>query len=303
MNLRELEYLVAVADYQHFGRAAEACGAKQPTLSTQIRKLERELGVELLERDTRGVVLTSVGARIVERARIILSEASTIADLARTSANPAASRIRLGLFPTLGPYLLPQIMPQVRQRFPELELRLVEEKTDGILDQLASGQLDVGILALPIDADGLDFEVLFDEDFYLAVPAGHHLGSANKVSLDVLADEDILLLEDGHCLRDHALDVCELAGAVELQDFRSTSLETMRQMVASGIGVTLLPSLSVQSATNSQASIELVRFADPVPNRRIVMAWRSTSAYREFFPKLASVFRQVPDGAVAVSAS
>lgn len=297
MNVRELEYLVAIADHQHFGRAAAACGVTQPTLSTQIRKLERELAVELVERGTRRVALTTIGVEIVERARNVLAEVSTINDLATAAADPAASRIHLGLFPTLGPYLLPQVMPNVRRDFPDLELRLVEEKTDDILNQLASGHLDVGILALPIDDERLDYEVLFDEEFYLAVPAGHHLSGTAAVSVDVLAGEDILLLEDGHCLRDHALDVCNLAGAAERQDFRSTSLETMRQMVASGLGVTLLPNLSVHPSTNNHVAVDIVKFVDPAPSRRIVMAWRPTSAFRDFFPQLAEVFRQVSMGA------
>jgi LysR family hydrogen peroxide-inducible transcriptional activator len=203
VNIRDLQYLVAVADHGHFGRAAEACFVSQPTLSTQLKKLERELGVELVERASSGAMLTAAGEEIVRSARAVLVEIDDIHAIARRAADPEAATLRIGLFPTLGPYLLPHVVPAVHDRFPKLELLLSEEKTEVVLERLRSGALDAGVLALPIGHDGLVVEPLFDEDFVLVVPAGHPLASGEgPVPVDVLAHERLLLLEEGHCLRD-----------------------------------------------------------------------------------------------------
>jgi LysR family hydrogen peroxide-inducible transcriptional activator len=299
MNLRDLEYLVAVADHQHFGRAARACYVSQPTLSTQIKKLENELGVPLVERTSRQVMLTDAGARVVERARVLLREAATIHDIARRAQDPEAGTLRIGLFPTLGPYLLPHVIPVVHERFPKLELLLVEEKTDIVLQRVRDGGLDVGVLALPIDDEQLHCEPLFEEDFVLAVPAEHPLAQTKEPApTSVIAGARLLLLDEGHCLREQALSVCDLAGASERRDFRATSLETLRQMVASGVGITLLPELAVRPPVPPSDDIVLIRFAEPVPRRQIAMFWRDTSAYRDFLPSLAALFRDVPGGFV-----
>ena len=206
MNLRDLAYLVAVDDHRHFGRAAEACFVSQPTLSTQIKKLERELGVELVERSPRQVMMTETGERIVERARIILAETDNIAEIARQAVDPESGSLRIGLFPTLAPYLLPHVVPRLHARFPNLELLLVEEKTEIVHRRLRDGRLDVGLMALPVDDDQLHREALFAEDFVLAVPAGHPLAATSEpVDPSVLAAEHVLLLEEGHCLRQQAL--------------------------------------------------------------------------------------------------
>jgi len=299
MNLRDLRYLVAVAEHGHFGRAAEACYVSQPTLSTQLKKLERELGVELIERSPRRIVLTPAGEAIVERARVILRETDNIRDIARNAMDSESGSLRIGLFPTLAPYLLPHVVPKVRARFPNLELLLVEEKTEEVLQQLRDGKLDVGVLALPVHDDQLHEEFLFEEEFVLAVPTDHPLADTDGPSaVSVLAGESVLLLEDGHCLRDQALAVCQLSGAAERSGFRATSLETLRQMVAAGVGVTLLPELAVQSPVPTSEDIRLIRFSEPVPRRDIAMFWRRTSPYREFLPKLAEVFRELPEGLV-----
>jgi LysR family hydrogen peroxide-inducible transcriptional activator len=302
MNLRDLEYLVAVADQRHFGRAAEFCHVSQPTLSTQIRKLERELGVELLERNPRHVLLTAVGEGIVGHARAIIHEADDIRDLARFATDPASVSLRIGLFPTLAPYLLPHVVPAVHTRFPDLELLLVEEKTEVILDRLRSGELDVGVLALPVHDELLHEEFLFKEDFVLAVPAGDQYEEyGDRPTVSVLAGANLLLLEEGHCLRDQALLVCHLVGAQERGGFRATSLETLRQMVAAGVGVTLLPELAVQPPVPIFDDIRLIRFADPAPSRQIAMFWRRTSPYRDFLPSLAKLFSDLPAGLVHAS--
>ena len=297
MNLRDLGYLVAVAEHRHFGRAAEACFVSQPTLSTQLKKLEQELGVELIERSPRQVMLTPAGARVVERARIILFEADDIRSIAKQAQDPEAGSVRLGLFPTIAPYLLPHVVPRLHHRFPALELLLVEEKTEVVLQRLRDGKLDAAVLALPVFDDRLVREDLFTEEFVLAVPADHPLASTDDpVDVSVLAAEHVLLLEEGHCLRDQALAVCQLAGAAEHSGFRATSLETLRQMVAAGVGVTLLPELAVQPPVPPSDAIRLLRFKDPVPTRRIAMLWRQSSPYRDFIPELAAVLRDLPPG-------
>lgn len=304
MNLRDLQYLVAVADHRHFGQAAAASFVSQPTLSTQIKKLEAELGVELVERSPRQVMLTAAGERVVERARVILREASSIRDIALQAADPEAGTIRVGLFPTLAPYLLPHVVPHLHARFPRLELLLVEEKTEVVLQRLRTGELDVGILALPVHDEQLHVEPLFDEDFVLAVPTDHPLAATDgPVDVSVLADEDLLLLEEGHCLRDQALAVCQLTGASERAGFRATSLETLRQMVAAGVGTTLLPQLAVQPPVPPSDDIRLLRFRPPVPRRSIAMVWRRTSVYAELLPQVAAVVRDLPDGLVGSSGS
>jgi LysR family transcriptional regulator, hydrogen peroxide-inducible genes activator len=293
MNLRDLRYLVAVADHRHFGRAAEASFVSQPTLSTQIKKLERELGVELIERNPGRIMLTPAGEQVVERARVLLGEADDIVDIARRATDPESGSIRIGLFPTLAPYLLPHVVAHLHARFPKLELLLVEEKTEVVHQRLRDGRLDVGVLALPIHDDQLHEEPLFAEDFVLAVPRGHRLaGAGEPVDPSVLTGEHVLLLEEGHCLREQALEVCQLAGAAERTGFRATSLETLRQMVAAGVGITLLPELSVQAPVPPSDDVVLLRFAEPVPRRQIAMFWRRTSVYRDLLPKVADVVRE-----------
>ncbi len=295
MNLRDLQYLVALADHRHFGRAAAASFVSQPTLSTQIRKLEDELGVALVERAPRKVMLTPAGREMAERARRVLAEVEQMKEAARRSRDPEAGSVRLGIFPTLGPYLLPHVVAAVRERFPRLELLLVEEKTPVLLERLREGKLDAALLALPLHDDQLHVEFLFEEPFLLAVPAHHRLADAGPLTVDALAGERLLLLEDGHCLRDQALDVCRLAGAGEKAEFRATSLETLRQMVAANVGVTLLPALAVQPPVAASPDIALLPFSGADrPSRRIAMAWRRSSAMAGFLPALAEVFRGLP---------
>ena len=294
MNIRDLRYLIAVADHRHFGRAAAASFVSQPTLSTQIRKLEDELGVALVERAPRKVMLTPVGREIVERARRIVAEVEQLGEVALRSRDPEAGTVRLGIFPTLGPYLLPHVVPRIRTRFPQLELLLVEEKSDVLLQRLREGTLDAALLALPLHDDQLHAEFLFEEPFLLAVPESHPLANHGPLALDDLSSQTLLLLEDGHCLRDQALDVCRTAGAGENGGFRATSLETLRQMVAANVGVTLLPSLAVKPPVAQSDAIRLLPFRDPQPSRRIAMVWRRSSAMGDFLMQLASEFKRLP---------
>ena len=292
MNLRDLKYLVALADLRHFGKAADACFVSQPTLSTQIKKLEEELGLALVERAPRKVMLTAAGQDVVQRARRIVAEVDEMKSAARRSQDPESGTLRLGVFPTLGPYLLPHVVPALRERFPNLELLLVEEKSDVLLQRLREGKLDATLLALPVHDDQLHAEFLFEEPFVLAAPSQHELAAAKALSMDQLSDETLLLLEDGHCLRDQALDVCRLSGAQEKSGFRATSLETLRQMVAAGVGVTLLPALSVRAPVVQPANVRLVKFRKPEPSRRIALVWRKSSALDAFLHALAATIAE-----------
>ncbi len=294
MNLRDLQYLVALAEHRHFGHAAEACFVSQPTLSTQIRKLEDELGVTLIERTPRQALLTEVGRDIAQRARAVLDEVEQIRNVARRTSDPESGTLRLGIFPTLGPYLLPHVVPLIHERFPRLELLLVEEKTEEVLKRLREGKLDAGIVALPVHDEHLHAEFLFEEPFLLAVPEGHPLTSKRALKLADLADQNLLLLEDGHCLRDQALEVCHLAGAGEKSGFRATSLETLRQMVAAGVGITLLPTLAVKPPVARAPNVHLTEFRGHPPHRRIAMLWRKSSAKADFLLQLAGVFKALP---------
>lgn len=290
MNIRDLHYLVALAEHRHFGRAADASFVSQPTLSTQIRKLEEELGVTLVERAPRRVILTPIGEEIVERTRHILHELEQLHVVARRSLDPEAGTIRLGIFPTLGPYLLPHVIPQVRERFPRLELLLVEEKTEMLLRKLREGQLDAAILALPLHDEQLHVELLFEESFLLAVSTKHPLAAHKTITLDDIRQESLLLLDDGHCLRDQALDVCRLAGADERSGFRATSLETLRQMVIAEVGITLMPQLAVSPPVPPSPEIGLIPFEAPSPHRRIAMIWRRSSAMADFLLEISRLF-------------
>ena len=294
MNLRDLKYLVALADHKHFGRAAAACYVSQPTLSTQIKKLEDELGVPLVERAPRKVMLTPAGRDAAERARRIVAEVEQMKEAARRSQDPEAGTVRLGMFPTLGPYLLPHVVPRIRARFPHLELLLVEEKSDVLLSRLREGKLDAGLLALPVADDQLHTEFLFEEPFVLAVPESHPLAQRGSLTLAELSHQQLLLLEDGHCLREQALDVCRLSGANEKSEFRATSLETLRQMVAADVGITLLPTLAVKPPVARSSNIHLLGFSDSHPSRRIAMVWRKSSAMSGFLQAFAQVFRELP---------
>lgn len=294
MNLRDLKYLVALADHKHFGHAAAACFVSQPTLSTQIKKLEDELGVSLVERAPRKVMLTPAGRDAAERARRIVAEVEQMKEAARRSQDPEAGTVRLGIFPTLAPYLLPHVIPQLRQRFPHLELLLIEEKSDVLLARLREGKLDAGLLALPVHDDQLHVEFLFEEPFLLAVPESHPLAQRDSLTLAELSNQQLLLLEDGHCLREQALDVCRISGANEKSEFRATSLETLRQMVAANVGITLLPALAVKPPVARSQNIHLLEFSDSAPSRRIAMLWRKSSAMSGFLLRLAQVFQQLP---------
>ena len=287
LKLKDLRYLVALADTRHFGRAAERSFVSQPTLSAQLKKLEDYLGVQLIERVPKRVSLTAAGEEIVARARRILEASDEIVELAKGHRDPLAGRLKIALLPTIGPYLLPNVAARLRKQLPRLELMLYEYQTDPMLEKLHSGEIDVGILALPVPLDGLESFELYREPFTVALPAGHRLASRQAIKVDDLSQETLLLLEDGHCLRDQALDICSSTGVNEKQDFRATSLETLRQMVAAGVGITLLPELAGRGAYGNARGVVVKPFVKPVPTRTIGAVWRKSSARREAILALA----------------
>ena len=278
LKLKDLRYLVAVADQRPFGRAAARCFVSQPTLSAQLKKLEQSLGVQLIERAPNNVSLTPTGEQVVARARRILEASDEVVTLARSQRDPLAGTLSLALLPTIAPYLLPRVLPAIKKSLPRLELRLYEHQTAPMLEKLHGGELDVGILALPVELGGLTARELYREPFLVALPERHALAARDTLRVGDLKGEKLLLLEDGHCLRDQALEVCSRVGVRDSQEFRATSLETLRQMVATGAGITLLPELAGRGAYRNARGVVLRPFARPAPVRHIGALWRKTSA-------------------------
>ena len=277
MNLKDLKYLVALADTGHFGRAAERSFVSQPTLSAQLKKLEEFLGVKLVERQPKNIQLTEVGKQIVVRARRMLDESEEIIALARSNTDPFAGKLKMGLIPTIGPYLLPRVMPKIRKAVPQLGLMLYEYQTGALLKRLRDGEIDLGIMALPVVGEGLESRALYEKAFTVALPSHHPLAAKSTIKVQDLKGQTLLLLEDGHCLRDQALEVCSRVEVHEAQDFRATSLETLRQMVVAGLGVTLLPEMAVESPYGSQRGLAIRPFHKPTPSRTVGAVWRKSS--------------------------
>jgi LysR family hydrogen peroxide-inducible transcriptional activator len=278
LKLKDLRYLVAVADERHFGRAAAHCFVSQPTLSAQLKKLEQDLGVQLIERAPNNVTLTPAGQEIVTRARRILEASDEVVQLAHSHRDPLAGKLRVALLPTIGPYLLPRVAPALRRALPRLELRLYEYQTAPLLEKLQAGALDVGILALAVEAPGCEARELYEEPFTVALPERHALAAHKTLRVADLKGETLLLLEDGHCLRDQALEICSRVGTKDPQDFRATSLETLRHMVATGAGVTLLPLLASRGAWGNARGVAVRPFAKPAPSRHVGALWRRSTA-------------------------
>jgi len=293
VNLKDLKYLVALADTGHFGKAAERTFVSQPTLSAQLKKLEDYLGVKLVERQPKNVQLTEVGKQVVVRARRMLDESDEIIALARNNTDPFAGKLKMGLIPTIGPYLLPRVMQKLRKALPHLGLMLYEHQTEALLKRLRDGEIDLGILALPIAQEGLESRTLYEEAFTLAVPNQHPLSAKTTVKLQDLKGQTLLLLEDGHCLRDQALEVCSRIDVKEAEDFRATSLETLRQMVVAGLGVTLLPETAVESPFGSQRGLCIRHFAKPAPSRTVGAVWRKTSTRSAAIAAVCDVLENV----------
>lgn len=289
MNLRDLRYLITVAQLRHFGKAADACFVSQPTLSTQLKKLEEELDVILFERTNKQVILTEQGASIVEAAKRVLQEATHLKELAKQFSDPLSGRFHLGLIPTIAPYLLPTIVPGLKKVLPNCEFYFYEEKTESCLRRLKNGELDAAILALPVDVPGLEIKELFREPFLLATAPNHPFVKKSKFKYDDLHEQTFLLLEEGHCLREQVLAVCNAVRDQENQGYRATSLETLRAMVAANMGITLMPKMAIEHQPSKKPDVQFISFPAPIPERTIVMAWRGITAKRICCEKIANL--------------
>ncbi len=295
ISLRQLEYVVAVADLLGFRRAAERCHVSQPALSAQIQQLEEVLGVKLFERDKRRVMLTQAGEELVARARRVLTEAGDILTTASRLCDPFSGNLRLGVIPTVAPYVLPEVVPALVKQYPRLRLRLREDKTESLVHALEEGRLDAALLALVPELGDMEHAVIAEDPFVVAAPPGHTFAKKKQVQLRELDEENVLLLEDGHCFRGQALTLCTRVGAREV-DYRATSLTTLAQMVMSGAaGITLLPALSVP-IENRLGQLVVRPFADPAPSRTLALVWRPGYPRAEALRALAGTLRSVWPG-------
>jgi LysR family hydrogen peroxide-inducible transcriptional activator len=291
-SLRHLRYLAALADSLHFGRAAEACHVTQSTLSAGLKELESQLGATLVERTKRRVMMTALGAEVAARARRLLSAAGEITELVRAAAEPLSGPLNLGVIPTVAPFLLPKVLAKVRKAHPKLRLHLVEDLTARLLERLVAGELDLALIALPYRAKEIETLEVGDDPFLLATPPGHPLSGHARVAAGELEKAPLLLLEEGHCLRDHALAACRLADASPAGErLQATSLHTLTQMVAGGMGVTLLPQMAVDAGLARGTGITTTRLDDPGAARKIGFAWRPSSPRKAELRKLADYFR------------
>jgi LysR family hydrogen peroxide-inducible transcriptional activator len=290
LTLRQLQYAVAVADARSFRRAAELCHVSQPSLSAQLAQLEEVLGARLFERERRPVLLTPAGEQIVERARRLLVDTDDLVGAAKQLGDPLSGSLRIGVIPTISPYLLPEIVPAIRREHPALTALWVEDKTETLVASLGEGRIDAALLAVEAPLGSLEHEVIARDPFVLATPVGHPLSQPRRAArLSELAGSTVLLLDDGHCLRDQALSYCSRARAHEA-DFRATSLSTLAQMVSAGAGVTLLPRLALPTE-NRRGKLAVRRFADPAPHRTLALAWRKSSPLGPALRRLTATIR------------
>ena len=300
MTLTELRYIVAVARERHFGRAAEACFVSQPTLSVAIKKLEDELDCKIFERGGSEVSVTPLGEEIVRQAQQVIEQAQGIKEIAKRGKDPLSGPLRLGVIYTIGPYLLPDLVRQAIDTTPQMPLMLQENFTARLLDMLRTGELDCAIMAEPFPDTGLAVAPLYDEPFVVAVPQAHPLARRASIPAEELKRETMLLLGTGHCFRDHVLEVCpEYARFSSDADgirksFEGSSLETIKYMVASGMGITVVPQLSVPPPTQAPMQLAYVPFSDPVPTRRVVLAWRRTFTRYEAIAALRNAIYACP---------
>lgn len=295
-TIRQLQYLKLLAEQGAFGKAAEAAHVTQPTLSAGIQELERTLGAPVVDRARSGVILTPVGEEALRRATVILNEAEELVEAAKNAGQPLAGRFRLGVIPTVAPFLLPGVLPRLRENFPRLRLFLREDLTQRLISQLKAGHLDVALIALPYDMSGLEWAAVAADELLAAVPSAHPLAALSSISPEAMERESLILLEDGHCLREHALSACRLnpprMGNGE-EPFAATSLPTLVQMVASGLGVTFLPGMAVKAGLVHGVNIAVRPIDAENPSREIVVAWRAGSNRRAEGRLLANVLRDV----------
>jgi LysR family hydrogen peroxide-inducible transcriptional activator len=286
-SLRQLKYLVALAEHLNFTRAAEACFVGQSTLSTGLKELESTLGVQLVERDRQTVALTEVGVGVVQRARALLAAAEDMTDFASDAGQPLKARLRMGIIPTIAPFVLPELMPHLRKQFPQLQLALREDLTANLLKRLQDRQLDLVLMALPYDVTGFKVRTLFNDEFWLVAREDDAAVSGKKIQLGLDWTDRLLLLEEGHCLRDHALQACKGTEVANADGLEATSLLTLVQMVAAGMGLSLLPEMAVKSGLLNKMPLLARPLAAPAPRRTIAMVTRETSAHLLAFDAVA----------------
>ena len=291
-TLQQFRYLVAIADTLHFRRAAESVHVTQPTLSTQLRELEAKLGVQLVERSRAGVTLTPVGAQVAARARTLLRDVGDIAALARAGSDPLAATVRVGVVGSLGSYFLPLVIPALHDRYPELKFYVREGTARDLMTRLGEGTLDVLFFPLPLDAPGLHVEPLFHEPLLVVLPTDHPLSAASTIDRAALHGETVMTLEAGHRLHATVAALCEETGAALSLDYEGTSLDTLRQMVATGLGLSVLPALYVRSEVAREALVTARPLSDPAPGRDIGMVWRNRAAQGAAFAELAGAIRE-----------
>lgn len=288
ITLQELKFLIAVSEHKHFGKAAESCFVTQPALSIQIKKLEDMLNATLIERTNKSVRMTELGEAVVERARLIQQEVQNIIDLSKKGSSILEGPFKLGVIPTIAPYIVPLFMSDLAESYPELQLYLREEQTESALDLLHKGELDAVLYATPWpDSRFHNIEIL-QEPFVVAMPETHPLAQKEQIESTDLKGEEIILLEDGHCLKDHILEACQFMGFSKRTDFQATSLETLKQMIAIGLGITLLP---VSASTQLPKGMVVRPFVAPAPTRGIAIAYRKSAAVTKSYAALASVIK------------
>lgn len=290
-TLRQLHYLVTVVELCHFGQAAERCFVTQSTLSTAIQELEALLGVQLLERTKRKVLPTPLGIELANKAREIIGMTESLVQDAQVDRQPLSGELRLGVIPTISPFLLPRVLKGVRSEFSELELFLLEDQSQHLLERLSAGELDCAILALPFDLGGLEYQVFWQENFLVAFPADHPLSHGGPIASRKLPAGELLLLEQGHCLRDHALAVCHMKAMARRSSFQGTSLYTLVQMVAGGQGITFLPEMAVDDDFLAQNQIAVRPLAEKGPHREICLVWRAAYHRKADLALLADCMR------------
>jgi LysR family hydrogen peroxide-inducible transcriptional activator len=300
ISLKQLRYFDSVARLKHFGRAAEQCAVTQPALSMQIQELEKELGVQLIERSRSGVLLTEAGREIARRATRVLGEARDIVDFARRQGKLLSGPLHLGVIPSIAPYVLPALLPLVREKFPDLDLHLRETQTQTLVEELLEGSLDLLLLALPVDDPEIETQKLFNDRFLLAMPKSRRLSNKVRATPDLLEQDRLLLLEEGHCLRDQALSFCNLRRVDNIDTFGASNLSTIVQMVANGLGMTLLPELSIKLECRHD-DIRLMRFTDPQPRRVVGLAWRKSSPRKSHFAELGKLITAATSGQMLAS--
>lgn len=286
MNLRTMQYLISVSKHLSFSKAALECNVSQPTLSEQIKKMEELLKLKIFERSNKKVLITDEGREIIESAKNIISEMETIKEVAQRRTDPLSGKFSVGAFPTLAPYLFPRLVPKIKEELPNLKLILIEEKTEILINRLKKGEIDAAILALPIEENQLTSRFLFDDEFYLAVPLEHSLASRRSIHINELKTRTLLLLEEGHCLRDQALEVCSKTGTA-IDEFKATSLETLRHMIKAGTGITFMPEIAI---AKNEPDIEYIKFQEPRPKRQIALVYRNTTNKKAILEIIESIF-------------